>query len=239
MKQSALIILLVLVISSAGLAVVACSGSTDEDVTEIEEQSGGSVEIMGRVEGVEGSVLTLATFGGIIDVMIDGDSSIQKMCQANFYDITVGKDISVMGRTDESGAIDAMSITLVPDSMASLFAPLGGNRPGSGFPGGFDGRNGGQEYKRPQALERPDGLEGFPGGESASGTIREIEGDVVTVSTVEGTIYVLVGDKTLIQNVCEGSLSDITINEMVTVSGSKKEDGSIKVKDIFIIRSPG
>jgi len=235
MKQSALITLLVLAISSVGLAAAACSGDTDDDVAESEEQSIGSVEIMGRVEDVEGSVLTLTTFDDTVNILVSGASSIQKMCEGSLADITIGEDISVLGRTGESGAIDATSITIIPGSMTSLLAPQRDDRLGLGLPGSSDRRNGGQEVGRPQAPGGIDALDGFPGGEGISGTVQEIEGNVVILSTSEGTTDVLVSDETSIQNVCEGSLSDITIDKMVTVSGSQKEDGSIEAANIFII----
>jgi hypothetical protein len=47
MNQYAFTILIALAISLVSLTGIACSGSTDEDATEIEGQSSGSVEIMG------------------------------------------------------------------------------------------------------------------------------------------------------------------------------------------------
>jgi hypothetical protein len=179
-------------------------------------------------------VLTLTTFEDTVNILVSGASSIQKMCEGSLADVTVGENISVQGAMDESGAIDATSITIIPGSMTSLFAPQRDEWPGSEFPGSFDGRNGSQELGSPQATEHPGDFEGFPGGGGISGTVQEIEGDVVTIATSAGTTDVLISGETSVQKMCEGSLSDITIGDMVTVSGSQKEDGSIEAESIFI-----
>jgi hypothetical protein len=86
-------------------------------------------------------------------------------------------------------------------------------------------------------LERPGDFEGLPGGEAISGVVQKIEGNVVTVSTSEENIDVLVSNETSIQKVCEGSISDITADKMVTVSGSQMAEGYIEAENIFITSS--
>lgn len=84
-------------------------------------------------------------------------------------------------------------------------------QPGSQFPGSLLGKRG------------------------TMGTVEKIEGNVVTITTMQGaTIRVLISDSTAIQKMAEGELADISPGASVTVSGEQQEDGSIKATSVFM-----
>ena len=85
----------------------------------------------------------------------------------------------------------------------------------------------------PQGTFQP-GMGGLIRGAGAMGTVEEVEGNVVTLNTTEGTVSVLVDDDTLIQKMGEGSLDDISPGESITVSGEPEDNGDIKATSIFI-----
>jgi hypothetical protein len=234
-KRCAAILSVTVVISLLSLTGVACSGGADEDVSE--EQTSGSVEIMGRVEDVQGSVLTLTTFDDTVTVLIGGASSVQRMCEGDLNDIAVGENITALGRTDEGGVIEAASIAVTAGSMTSPLGRPGGIRPSSESPGDFVPPDGTRDPGFRPDRERPEGFEGFPGGGGASGTVEKIEGNELTLATNEGTATVMVGDETSVQTACEGSLTDITVGDFITVSGKSKDDGSVEATAISIVSS--
>ena len=83
----------------------------------------------------------------------------------------------------------------------------------------------------------------FPGGlwgmGGTVGEVEKIEGNVLTLSTLEGTIQVLISDSTTIQKMEEGVLDNILPGDSITVSGERNEDGSIEATNIFITPSLG
>ena len=64
--------------------------------------------------------------------------------------------------------------------------------------------------------------------------MEKIEGSVLTISTIQGTIQILINDSTTIQKMDEGSLDDISPGDSITVSGEQQEDGSIKATNVFL-----
>ncbi len=67
------------------------------------------------------------------------------------------------------------------------------------------------------------------------GVVEKVEGNVVTITTREGSISILIGDSTSIQKTGEGSLDDLSPGKNITVSGEQNEDGSINATDIIIM----
>jgi len=241
MIRYAAVLLVALSISLVGLAATACSGSSTDEAATPTPQSSGNVETVGTVEGVAGGVLTVTTSGGTVSVVVGDDTSIQKLCTGSLTDIAAGEYISVMGTADESGDIQAATISVGTSSMTSQFGRPGDMAPGSapsgtpGDPGGIPGGPDGTPY--PGATQLPGGLGGFggfPDGGGTSGTVQTIEGNVLTVATGEGTVTVVVSEETQVQTTCVGSLDDIAAGTMVTVSGSQQEDGSIDAASIFL-----
>ncbi len=78
------------------------------------------------------------------------------------------------------------------------------------------------------------GLGGLSGRGGTVGTVDKVESNIITINTAEGAMRVLIADNTSIQKMGEGSLNDISPGQTVTVSGERKDDGSIAATTIFI-----
>jgi len=103
----------------------------------------------------------------------------------------------------------------LPSRFGEEDAQPGTTDPGVQFPGGLLGRGG------------------------TVGEVEKVEGNVLTLSTLEGTIQVLISDSTTIQKMEEGVLDNILPGDSITVSGERNEDGSIEATNIFITPSLG
>jgi hypothetical protein len=76
---------------------------------------------------------------------------------------------------------------------------------------------------------------GFLGGQGTAGTVEKIEGNVITLDTINGVVSILIDDDTFIQKMDEGGLDDISTGERITVTGEAGDDGSIEATDIFVM----
>ncbi len=86
-------------------------------------------------------------------------------------------------------------------------------------------------------LTSPGGTVFVRGG--AFGTVERVEGNKLTVKALDGsTIEVVINEQTSIQKMARGNLSDIVAGSSVTVTGDKKDDGSIVAATIFITPAP-
>jgi hypothetical protein len=84
-------------------------------------------------------------------------------------------------------------------------------------------------------FQLPGGSTGIPSGSGATmGTVEKVEGNVVTLNTLGGTVIVNIGNITSIQKTSEGNLGDISPGGSITVSGNKNADGSIEARNITI-----
>ena len=101
------------------------------------------------------------------------------------------------------------------------------------------GQGGTQQGTPEPGSEQPGGMGGLLGKGGTVGTVEKVEGNVITLNTREGAVHVLIADDTSIQKMGEGTLSDISPGENITVSGERKEDGSIEATNIFITPSFG
>ena len=88
----------------------------------------------------------------------------------------------------------------------------------------------------PEGTSRP-GFGGLPGRGGTPGIVDKVEGNILTLNTTEGIVRVLIADGTTIQKMGEGSLSDISPGQSITVSGERREDGSVEATGIFV--TPG
>lgn len=75
----------------------------------------------------------------------------------------------------------------------------------------------------------------LPSGAAVTGTVEQVAGDAMTISTAQGMVTVIVGEGTSIEKMGEGTLADISPGEDLTVRGEQKEDGSIDATQIFVI----
>jgi hypothetical protein len=78
----------------------------------------------------------------------------------------------------------------------------------------------------------------FPGRGGTTGTVDEVEGDVMTLETPTGIVLVYITDDTTFQKMAEGRLDDILPGDSITVSGEAGDDGSIEATNIFITSGP-
>jgi len=64
------------------------------------------------------------------------------------------------------------------------------------------------------------------------GTIEEVEGDTLILSTQEGTIRVQTTDTTLIEKYESVQVGSLEVGEQVIVSGAENSDGSLTARSI-------
>ena len=87
----------------------------------------------------------------------------------------------------------------------------------------------------PGGDQLPQGEQGdtaqFGGG--ISGTIEIIEGETLVINSDEGIIRVQTTDTTLIEKNMSVGVGDLEVGEMVVVSGSRNEDGSVTARSIM------
>ena len=100
---------------------------------------GGGPALTGTITGVEGSLLTLNTAQGPLQVSVGGDVTIRQTTDATIEDLTDGARVTVIGQRGDDGIVAATTIQLIPEG--GDFIPGGFGR-GGGF-GGGDLRGGG------------------------------------------------------------------------------------------------
>jgi hypothetical protein len=176
----------------------------------------GASTTVGTVEKVEGNSITLTTRTGTVLVHIGNSTSIQKTCEGTLSDISSGERITVAGQQNADGSIEARNIS----TTAGLQGQLGQFTP---------------PFGQGNATQLPGNYTGIPSGAGATvGTVEKVEGSLITLNTSTGTVLVHVGSSTSIQKMCEGTLSDISSGERITVAGQQRGDGSIDANDISI-----
>jgi hypothetical protein len=120
----------------------------------------------------------------------------------------------------------------VEQAQANFFATRGqgpdGVTPSDQMPGGGQFPNDGQI---------PGGRQGliFGGGGGASGQIKSIDGDVITLSTAEDVTTINLSEDTRITKMETVSLADLEPGMRISVIGQKDEDGNISAVQIQII----
>ena len=77
--------------------------------------------------------------------------------------------------------------------------------------------------------------QGFAGGPRLIGTIEKVEGNTVTVNTVQGPLQALTGPDTTVQMSAEGTLADLQVGVQVRVIGQRGEDGAVVASSISIL----
>jgi hypothetical protein len=85
---------------------------------------------------------------------------------------------------------------------------------------------------------------GFTGGQNggrqlnadnfASGQVKQIDGSTIQLSTAQAVVTVKLDDKTQIQKMDAGSLSDIQTGERITVQGTRGSDGVMTAQSVQI-----
>lgn len=110
-----------------------------------------------------------------------------------------------------------------PASFLQQVRPEGGQ-----FQNRFFGQQG-----TPLAGQTPQpSLRGGQGFGGTMGTIEEVEGDTLILSTQEGTLRVQTTDTTLIERYESVQVENLEVGEQVIVSGSENADGSLTARSI-------
>ena len=66
------------------------------------------------------------------------------------------------------------------------------------------------------------------------GTIDEIEGNTLTISTPQGPLIVTIDGETTIQRIATGALGDLQVGTRVSVIGQRSEDGAVTAGSVVI-----
>jgi hypothetical protein len=149
-------------------------------------------------------------------VNIGSDTTIQKTMTGALSDLQEGESLFVMGNPDASGNISAISIQIQPQGWSSPSAPPASNRVPSNQSGTHTPRQ----------------------RQGAMGTLFKIDGNVLTLTTLQGTATVKVGPDTIIQKTVTGTISDLEEGQSLLVIGSRDADGNVTATSIRI-QPPG
>ncbi len=99
----------------------------------------------------------------------------------------------------------------------------------------FSQFSGGQRGTPPEDSTLPGGMGGTFTRGGTSGTVEEVEGNVLTLDELDGTkVRVVISDQTTIEKMAQGTTSDISAGTTITVTGLENTDGSIQATSIFI-----
>ena len=79
------------------------------------------------------------------------------------------------------------------------------------------------------------GGRGFAGRGGLTGTIENIEGNTVTINTLQGPLQATIVEETTIQRFAVGTLADLLAGVRVTVTDQRGEDGTVEASSILII----
>ncbi len=90
-----------------------------------------------------------------------------------------------------------------------------------GQPGAGQGAPGGGTF-----LLRP--------GQGTRGTIESIEGNILTLSTPQGPVKVVVGDGTIIQKSARGAIGELSAGMSVAVMGQRADNGTLQAEAVLV-----
>ena len=74
---------------------------------------------------------------------------------------------------------------------------------------------------------------GFLAGRAVQGTIEGIEGNVITLNTIQGTIQVSISSEATIQVTKTGGIADLSNGMTVAVTGERSEDGTFTAENVI------
>ena len=98
----------------------------------------------GTVTSVDGSELKIETPAGVVTVKLTDATTLMEISDVSVDELATGIRLTIAGTRDDSGTIEARTITIIPEGVD--FGAGQGFRPGQGFAGGqgFGGRQRGQ-----------------------------------------------------------------------------------------------
>jgi uncharacterized protein YjlB len=168
----------------------------------------------GTVATVNDDTLTLTTSQGTVNINISSSTTIEKTVNGTGANLGQGDFVTVSGTADNTGSIDATSITVRASGQTF---PSTGSTFGNG--GGFTVPN--------------SGASGTGTGITV-GTIGTINGNSFTITAAQGQVTVDIGSNTVIETTESGSTSDIQKGASLTVVGTTASNGSINATSVTI-----
>jgi hypothetical protein len=169
--------------------------------------------VSGTLTKIDGNILTLTTRQGTTTVNINSSTVFQKTITGALSDLQQGEFLFVMGSPDASGNISAISIQIQPQGSSQASPPTGGSR---GTPNQQGTRTFGQR-------------------QGTMGTLTEIDGNILTLTTSQGTATVNVSSNTNIQETVTGTVSDLEEGQSLSVIGTSDSNGNITATSIRIL----
>jgi hypothetical protein len=163
----------------------------------------------GTLTKINGNILTLTTAQGQTTVITSDNTTVQNVTTGTLSDLHAGGYLFAIGPQDANGNISATSIMIRPQG-APPTPPNGA----------------------PSANPRPPSTGARHG---ASGTIAQINGNILTLTTAQGPVTVnIISDNTTIQNITTGTLSDLHEGQSLSVRGQQDTNGNVIATSIMI-----
>ena len=162
----------------------------------------------GTLTNINGDILTLTTAQGPMTVITSDNTTIQNVITGTLSDLHAGGYLIAIGPQDASGSITATSIMI--RSQGAPPTPSNGATPAN--------------PRSPRTGAR----------RGASGTLTNINGNILTLTTAQGPMTVISSDNTTIQNVTAGTLSDLHEGQSLTVMGPQDARGNVTATSIMI-----
>ena len=119
----------------------------------------------------------------------------------------------------------------------SLSGPVANSADGAGQ-GRFSRGQGGQvDPLAPQSQGPTSGdaaVQSFPGRGGVTGTVDKVDGNLVTITTSEGPVEVIIAEDTPVSRIAEASVDDLQPGVQVTVMGPAGEAGRVEAANLVI-----
>ncbi len=163
----------------------------------------------GTLTKINGNMLTLTTAQGQMTVITSDNTTIQNVTTNTISDLHTGEYLLALGAQDANGNISATSIII--RSQGTPPTPPNGPTLTSPRSANSGARHG------------------------ASGTISQINGNVLTLTTAQGPVTVnIISDNTTIQNITTGTLSDLHEGQSLSITGQQDTNGNVTATSIMI-----
>jgi hypothetical protein len=201
---------------------------TEEELAELREQfqggggfggggfgsfAGGFTPMVGAIESIDGSLVSVGTADGVLTAMVGGDVTVSISSETGVEGLELGQQVSVIGERDETGSFMASAITVVTEGGA-----FGGGRTGGQRQGGFGGGGG-----------------GLGGTRALTGTVDSIEEGRITIETEQGPLPVAVNDDTTVRITSLGTIGDLELGMNVVIIGQPDEDGQVVATSVNVV----
>jgi hypothetical protein len=194
----------------------------------------------GTLTKIDGNTLTLTTAQGEVIVYVGAETFIQQTRAGTLADLKDSQSLTVIGNRDDSGNITATSIIIQLQGQGTQFTPPDGAAPNLGMD---DRPAQGTPPSTPPATTGPGGnLRGgmnpaFPNDgtvRGAIGTLAKIDGNTLTLTTMQGQVTVFVSSDTTVEKNTAGTLSDLREGLSLTVMGTQDAVGNIAATSIML-----